>query len=386
MDLYLPSLPSLGDDLGVNTTLAQLTMTACTLGLGLGQILVGPLSDKFGRRRPIILGVLLFALMSLACTVAPNIGFLVTFRFIQGLGGAAGMVVARAMVRDMYEGQALTRMFSLLMLVSGSAPIIAPILGGQLVRVVDWRGVFLVLFGIGAALFVIALLGVKETLPKERRQTGGFRAIGVHVTTVAKDGLFVAVVLVLGCTTASFMSYITMTSFIFQDEFGTTPTEFSIIFTINSVAIVLGSQLNGFLARRFSSFRLLGVALAGALLATLAVLDSAVMSAPLVALCASLAAVLFFQGWVNPNTTSIAMQDHGAHAGTASALLGTAQFVVGPLIGPLVSLGGASSLALGVTMVSCLALANVLWYAVVRPIMRKRLPGTGEPEISRLVN
>ncbi|MEF2978568.1 multidrug effflux MFS transporter [Subtercola sp. YIM 133946] len=367
MDLYLPSLPQLQTDLGTSTTLAQLTMSACMMGLGLGQFVMGPLSDRFGRRVPLIAGVFVYTLMSLACAFAPNIGLLIVFRFVQGLGGAAGMVVSRASIRDMYAGSDLARMFSLVMLVSGSAPILAPIIGGQLTRFMDWRGVFLVLAGIGVVLVVGAATGVRESLPREARRVGGLSAVGRDFSIVARDRLVLGVILILACTTASFTTYLSMTSFIFQNEFAVSPLAFSGLYAINSFAYVLGSQVNGRLARRRSALWLLTLALGGGLVGAVLVLVAGLIPLPLVALCASLAIVTFFQGATNPNTAAIALRDHAARAGTAAALLGTAQFVVAPIIGPLVSLAGATAVTLGVTMVVALVLANVVLRVTVRP-------------------
>ncbi len=363
MDMYLPALPELAADLETNETLAQLTMVACMLGLGIGQFVFGPLSDRWGRRVPIVIGVAVFTVFSMLCAFAPNIWTLLLFRFVQGIGGSAGQVVARACVRDMYEGRAMVRMFSLLMLVSGAAPILAPIVGGGLTLVTDWRGIFFTLAGLGALLVCVALFGVRETLPPERRSSGGLGEIFGSFGVVVRDRVFVTMAIVLGFSSAAFFAYLTMSSFVFQQEFALSPTGFSIVFAVNSVAIIAGAQVNGLLARRFLPVRLLRVALIGSFVVTAALLISALLSAPFLVIGGLLTVVLFFQGWIMPNTTALALEHHGTHAGSASALLGTIQFLVGPVVGPMVSLIAVTSLTLGATMVSgigCALLALLL--------------------------
>ena len=350
LDLYLPALPNLGDDLQTNESMAQLTMAACMLGLGLGQFVFGPMSDRYGRKIPIIVGVSMFTLFSVLCAFAPNIGVLLLFRFLQGVGGSAGQSVARACVRDMYDGSLLVRMFSLLMLVSGAAPILAPVIGGALTLVMDWRGTFLVLAGIGATLTLVAVLGLRETLPAERRSPGGFGHVIGSFGLVVRDRIFLVMMLALSFTTASFTSYLTMSSFVFQQEFALTPVGFSLLFAINSVAIITGAQVNGLLSRRFSSTRLLTVALSCSAVATVSLMITAMIGSPLAVVAVLLTCVMFFQGWVMPNSTAIALQRHGRHAGSASALLGAVQFTVGPTVGPLVSLIAVSAQTLSTTM------------------------------------
>src|SRR6266705_566720 len=176
IDMYLPALPSLSRDFGTGASQAQLTLSACLLGLALGQVIAGPISDALGRRRPLLVGLTAYALASLLCVVAPSVYVLVALRFIQGLAGAAGIVIARAVVRDLHSGEALARFFSLLMLVNGLAPILAPLFGGLLLRFTSWRGVFIVLAVIGALLLLAAATSLGETLPPDRRQSGGISA------------------------------------------------------------------------------------------------------------------------------------------------------------------------------------------------------------------
>ena len=175
LDLYLPALPQLADDLDASASAAQLTITACLVGLAVGQLVAGPLSDRLGRKRPLIVGLLAYVVASAACTLAPSATVLIVLRLIQGLAGAAGIVISRAIARDLYSGSALMIFFSRLLLVAGLAPVLAPVLGDQLSRIMSWRGIFWVLAGFGAVLLIAGWLGLRETLPPERRVIGGMR-------------------------------------------------------------------------------------------------------------------------------------------------------------------------------------------------------------------
>src|SRR5947209_4111624 len=191
LDMYLPALPSLSRDLGSGASQAQLTLTACLLGLASGQVIAGPQSDALGRRRPLLVGLLGYAVSSALCAVAPSVPVLIVLRLVQGLTGAAGIVIARAVVRDLYVGTEAARFYALTMLVNGLAPILAPIIGAQLLRVTSWRGVFLVLGAIGVVLFLAGALGLPETLPPERRRTGGIGPILLTFRRLLEDRVFV---------------------------------------------------------------------------------------------------------------------------------------------------------------------------------------------------
>jgi DHA1 family bicyclomycin/chloramphenicol resistance-like MFS transporter len=371
MDLYLPSLPQLADSLDTTASLAQLTMTACLIGLGFGQLLFGPLSDRFGRRVPLIIGVAAFTIFSLASAFAPTIWLLLLFRFLQGLGGAAGVVIAAAAVRDLYSGRDLARMFSLIVMVSGTAPIVAPLIGGWLTLVTDWRGIFLVLSGAGAALLALAVFGVSESLPVERRSRGGLLTTVSGFRLVVKDRVFVTMLFAVAATTGGFVSYLTMSSFVFQDEYGLTPVGFSLVFALNSVAFATGAHVNGRLTRRFATLRLLRFEIAGAALACAGLLASALSGAPIVVVAACITITLLFYGGMVPNMTALALEKQSEHAGSASAVLGGTQFIVGPLVGPIVSTIAVSAVTLGATMVAGLVLAFVI-VALLLPVTASR--------------
>jgi len=366
MDLYLPSLPELATSLGASDALAQLTMIVCTVGLGVGGIFAGPLSDRYGRRPVMLTGVIGFTVLTLCCVVAPDIWSLIVFRFVQGLLGAASMVVARAAVRDLFEARDLSRIFSLLMLVTGTAPIIAPVIGGQLVRFTDWRGVFVVLAIIGALLVLVAIFGFRETLPVGMRTRSVRAAFGGGVMALVRDRTYVGMVLMLGFTQGAFMTYLAMSSFVFEHEFALSATGFSLLFAVNSVAIIGGAQLNAVLTRWLSPHALLTWGLVGSVVALLVAVLLVLIGGGFWALCVPLFVTLLFQGWVMPNSSSLALEHHAANAGLAAALLGSAQFIIGPVLSPVVSSFEVSSRSLSITMCAAVAIAVIVLVMVPR--------------------
>ncbi|WP_218004403.1 multidrug effflux MFS transporter [Microtetraspora niveoalba] len=373
MDLYMPLLPQLADDLHTSDSLAQTSMSVCMLGLALGQLVMGPLSDRLGRRRPVLAGVALFAVLSLLCAVAPTIEVLLAARFLQGVTGSAGVVIALAAARDMAEGVELARLLTLLGLVGALAPILAPVAGGQLAAVLDWRGVFVVLAGIGVALFLVALTLLRETLPPPSRHAGGVRATARRFRGVLRERLFVAYLLVNTCVGAAFFAYLASISFVLQGSYHLTPQAFSAVFAANSVVLMLGSLLNRALVRRAGTVRMYAAGTTATALASVALLCAVVAGLGLAVLLGVLALLLLCYGVIAPNSSALALADHGERAGTAAALLGTSSFAVGPVIAPVVSLGGAGALPMATTMaVATVAAGALVWTAVLPRLRRSR--------------
>jgi len=261
LDLYLPALPQLADELRASTSAAQLSITACLIGLAFGQLIAGPLSDRFGRRRPLVIGLTAYLLASLACAVAPSITVLVVLRLAQGLAGAAGLVIARAIARDLYSGQTLLIFFSRLTLISGLAPVLAPVLGGQLSKIMSWRGIFAVLAGFGLLLLATGWFGLRETLPPARRTTGGLPSTLRGFAVLLHDRLFVGTALAAGLASASLFAYISGSTFVLQRIYGLSAQGFSLAFGANSLGIMAASQVGGRLARRWSALRVLALGL-----------------------------------------------------------------------------------------------------------------------------
>jgi len=345
MDLYLPALPSLTRDLGGSPPLVQLTLTACLLGLAAGQVVAGPLSDARGRRRPLRVGVAAYALASLLCALAPSVPVLIACRLIQGTGGAAGVVIARAVVRDVYAGSAVARFFAFTMLISGLAPILAPVAGGQLLRVTSWRGAFVVLAVIGLLLLVAAAVGLPETLPVDRRRSGGIRNTLSTFRGLVADRLFVGYALSLGLTMGATFTYVSGAPFVLEGIYGVSPQVFGLLFGTNALGIMLMGQLGGRLVGRVGSRRLLvaglGVAVAGSLL----LLAAVSLGLGLAGVLPGFLLVVSSIGLISPNATALALADHAHQAGSASALLGLLYYVVGAVVAPLAGLGGTHTAA-----------------------------------------
>ncbi|CUW28117.1 MULTISPECIES: multidrug effflux MFS transporter [Streptomyces] len=344
MDMYLPSLPEVTRSLHASAAAVQLTLTACLLGMALGQLVVGPMSDRWGRRRPLLTGLAVYLVATALCAVAPNVETLVAFRLVQGLAGAAGIVIARAVVRDLYDGVAMARFFSTLMLISGVAPIVAPLIGGQILRVTDWRGVFVVLTVVGAALAVLVWLRLPETLPPAGRHGGGVGQALRAMRGLLADLPFTGYMLAGGFAFAALFAYISASPFVIQEIYGASPQTFSLLFGLNSVGLVIAGQINGkVLVGRVSLDKVLGTGLAVIVLAATALLlmaSGALGEVGLAPIAAALFVLMSAMGITLPNAQTLALLRTRHAAGSASALLGTSSFLVGATASPLVGVAG----------------------------------------------
>jgi MFS transporter, DHA1 family, multidrug resistance protein len=368
IDMYLPALPSITDDLHTTSTAVQLTLTGTLAGLALGQLAIGPWSDAVGRRVPLLAGLVLHVLASVACVFAPDVTVLGALRVLQGLGVAASSVVAMAVVRDLFSGAAFARLFSRLMLVMGAAPILAPTLGSAVLRWTEWRGVFVALAAFGVLLTVLAALALTETLPPARRRSGGVMAtLGVY-GSLLRDRVFVGLVLVAGFAMAALFAYVAGSSFVLQEVYGLTEAQFGLAFGAGAVGLIGGTQYNVRLLRRFTPQRILGSALAaGTVAGALLVVLAATGLGGLPALLAALWAVLAAAGLALPNAPALAMSRHGEAAGTAAALLGAVQFGVGAVAAPLVGVLGTGATAMAVVIAGGMLTATLTLLIVVRP-------------------
>jgi MFS transporter, DHA1 family, multidrug resistance protein len=368
IDMYLPALPTIVTDLATTESAAQLTLTGTLIGLSLGQLLVGPLSDTFGRRRPLLVGVGVHVLASLLCLVAPNVEVLGALRVLQGVGAASATVVAMAIVRDLFVGRAAATLFSRLMLVLGVAPVLAPTIGGEVLRFTSWRGVFGVLAVLAVLMIVMAARAVPETLPAERRRPLGLGNTLRTYGGLLRDRTFVGLVLVAGLAMSGLFGYVAGSSFVFQEQFGMNEQQFGLMFGAGAIFLICATQLNAALLQRFEPRVILPAALAlgtvaGATLLTLA----ATGVGGLVGVVAPLWTVLFALGFVMPNAPTLALARHGEAAGTASALLGAIQMGVGAVVSPVVGLLGNDAVAMGAVMAAGAALALAVLLSVVRP-------------------
>ncbi len=372
IDMYLPSLPKLMGDLQTSASLAQLTLTACLLGLSVGQLFVGSISDIYGRRKPLIIALIIYVASSLLCAVAPSIWILVLLRFLQGASGSAGIVISRAMVRDMYTGPEMTKFFSLLMLVNGAAPILAPIIGGQLLQFTSWHGVFIVLGVISICMLISVIFVLRETLPLEERITGGVAGTLSVYGKLLKDRLFMGYAVSQGFVSAAMFAYISGSPFVLQNIYGASPQAFSLFFAINGIGIIIASQITGRLAGKVSEKALFVVGIGIAAVGGTSLLLTIVFGIGLIGVLCSLFLVVSSVGVVSTTGFSLAMRNQKQAAGTAAALLGLLQFISGALVAPLVGIGGSNTaLPMGVVIALCEAGAVLYYLLMARPSERK---------------
>lgn len=344
IDLYLPALPAIARDLNVPSSAVQLTLTGTLVGLGLGQLVIGPLSDTVGRRIPLVAGTMLHITASLLCLIAPSVALLATFRVLQGVGAAASMVVALAVLRDLFTERTAASTLSRLMLVMGVVPILAPTLGGAILVVASWRGIFAVLAVLGVVLLVVALVALRETLPPERRRTGQFMPVVRTYGSLLTDRAFIALVLVGALGMSALFSYVSGAPFVLQGQYGLSQQVFAVVFGVGAVALIGASQLNPVLLDRFPTRQIVFGGLVastffGLVMTALAITGIGGLPGFMITLWLVLASI----GFVLPNAPALALSRHGEAAGTASALLGAAQFGLGALVAPLVGLSATTT-------------------------------------------
>ncbi|MCW2522384.1 MAG: transporter [Frankiales bacterium] len=356
-DMYLPALPTMAREQHASTSTVQLTLTACLLGLGIGQVVAGPLSDRFGRRRPLLIGMALFMVASIACALAPNIPVLIATRGLQGLAGAAGVVISRAVVRDLFEGPAVAAMMSRLMLVMGVAPILAPLGGSALLHATSWRGLFWIMTGFALILFIGSLRFVPETLTHHVDDPERV-PVGRTLSELFHNPRFVGAVTGGAFAIAAMFAYISGSSFVFQQVFGLNQSVYALIFGLNAVGIIALSQLSAHLVRTHSPAALLLAATTISSLGGIGLLLGALSHAGLPVIVPMLFLSVASVGLALPNSGAIALAGPRNQAGTASATLGLAQFGVGAAVAPLVgAFGGADAVPMAVVICVCAVIA-----------------------------
>lgn len=365
IDMYLPALPELAQHFGTSAALVQLSLTFFLLGLASGQLVAGPLSDVRGRRGPLLIGMLIYTVSSLLCAFSPSIGLLIVLRFIQGLAGSVGVVISRAAVRDLYSGSELTKFFSLLMIVNGLGPILAPIIGGQLLRVTTWQGVFIVLFAAGLLFCATILLRLPETLPKERRVKSGLKGTLLTFRGLLRNGRFMGYALSQSFVMAAMFAYISGSSFVLQNMFGVSPQMYSLIFAVNGLGIIVTGQIAGRLSGRYGERRLLASGLLLCALGGVLLLITVLAGGGLWPILICLLAVVSSVGMISTTTFSLAMQDQAETAGSASALLGLLPLLLGGCVAPLVGLGGDETALPMAVVIAAAGLLSVLSYLLL---------------------
>jgi DHA1 family bicyclomycin/chloramphenicol resistance-like MFS transporter len=370
-DIYLPSLPEVARDLDTTRTAVQLTMTATLIGGAFGQLVIGPLSDRFGRRKPVLVGVTLHVLVSLLCAVAPDITSLIALRALQGFFNASATVVAMAVIRDQFLGADASRLISRLMLVIGVAPLLAPSAGGLIAGEVGWRGVFVALALFGVVLWLVVWRRLPETLPPERRRHGGLRTALSGYRGLLRDGHFVALAVLPGLGMAALFAYVVGSPFVLRQEYGLSANEFAVLFALNGVALVAGAQVNAAVVKRVAPIRILRVALP-AVLVLAAVLVAVVVTdaGGLVGMLVVLFLCLSLINFIGPNASALALGRHGEIAGTAAAFIGCLQAGVAGAVSPLVGVLGGDAVAMTLVMAGTSAVAFAV-VAMATPAYRR---------------
>lgn len=370
IDLYLPAFPALQQDLRVSATAVQLTLTATIIGFAAGQLVVGPLSDKIGRRSPLIIATAVHILASIGAALSTEVTVLGMFRVLQGIGAAGGGVVAMAMVRDLFSGYPLVKMMSRLALVNGMAPIVAPLIGSQLLTFMPWPGIFWLLSGYGALVLIAALFLIVETLPPERRRAQ--TSMLARYRAVFSDRIFVGMLLLGGFNFAGLFSYLSASPFIFQGIYGLSPQEYGLLFCLNSVAVVIGVQLSARLVRRIGPQWILAMATVVQCAMALLIVLFDQLGFGFFGTLIPLWFYILATGFVFPCVQVIALVNHGAQAGTAASLLGAVTFGFAGAISPIVGAVGTSTAApMGAIMAACIGLGILTLWLIVQP---KKVP------------
>lgn len=348
-DMYLPSLPVVADELGTSHSAVQFTITATLLGGALGQLLIGPLSDRFGRRAPVFVGVTVHIIASLLCLFTYNVAPLIVLRIIQGIGNASAGVVAIAVIRDRLSGAAASAAMSRLMLVIGVAPLLAPTIGATLAGWWGWRSVFAALAIFGVVLLFAVWRFLPETLPVERR-LGSLREVVGSYPVLFRDRSFILFAVLPGLMMTVLFAYVAGAPFIFQEGFGLTESQFALLFAINGVGLVVGAQLNASLVRRYSPIRVLRLVFPLSVITIGWIFTAAHAGAGLIGLTIPLVLTLGLNAMVAPNASAIALSRHGERAGAAAAMVGSLQSLLPGLIAPLVGFLGSDARAMASVM------------------------------------
>ena len=360
IDMYLPALPTIRAALRTDVDTAQLSLMVFFAAVGLGQLIYGPVSDMVGRKPPIYFGLVLFAFGSIGCAIAPDIHTLIIFRFVQGLGACAGMVIPRAVVRDMHTGHDAARLMSLLMLVFSVSPILAPLTGSLVIRLTSWRGIFWTVAVAAVLGLVLAATALKETRPREARVSSNMRSALSAYGTLLRDPHYLGLVFICSFGVASFFAYLANSSFVLIDHYGLSPTLYGLAFSVNAVAFIGAAQFTGTLGKRYGLPRLVRTAVVGYAVVMVALL---LLNMAGIDNLGVLMALLFvgygFLGLVMPSSAVLALEEHGKIAGTASALLGTFQFVTGACVVGVIGRfldGSARPMLAGIAACSIIAL------------------------------
>jgi DHA1 family bicyclomycin/chloramphenicol resistance-like MFS transporter len=371
IDLYLPAFPVLEEDFQTTAAAIQLTLTGTMIGFAIGQLVVGPLSDKVGRRIPLIVVTAVHVLASVGAAFAPSLELLSVARVLMGMGAAAGGVVAMAIVRDLFGGRRLVVMLSRLALVSGVAPVVAPLIGSWLLTLMPWRGIFVVLAAYGVLMLLSTILFIPETLPVARRQERGGSTVLQRYRSVLSDRVFIGVLIIGGMTFSGLFSYLSASPFLFQQTHGLDAQQYGLLFAVNSLGVVLGVQTASRLAARFGPQWVMAYSTSVLLIAAVAIVVADQLGLGLWGTVVPLFVFMTACGFTFPNVQVLALDRHGKAAGTAASILGATNFGVAGLISPVVGWiskdAGITATTMASVMVGCAVIGILSLWLIVRP-------------------
>ena len=367
VDLYLPSLPQLASFFETNASMTQLTLTTAMIGLALGQLLLGPLSDKFGRKKPLIISLIIYIISTVLIVFSPNIETMIVLRVIQGLSSAGSVVISRAVATDLYRGREMTRFFGLLMTINGLAPIISPILGSLLLEYISWKGVFVFLALIGVIVLIFSFR-LKESLSVENRLQGSIFSTFLTFGVIIKNRLFMSYVGIQSFLLGSMFAYIAASPFILQSFYGLSAFIFSLCFGANGAALVIGANVGGKLPNR----KALAIGVLAFLVAALYTIAVLIIQPYWLFVEIGFFAMLLLMGITFPAISSLAMESERQYAGSASALLGFAPFFLGGVVSPLVGIGNIFYSTSFVILICALLALSIYW------VIRHKIPTSAE--------
>ncbi|WP_318614452.1 multidrug effflux MFS transporter [Sporosarcina sp. YIM B06819] len=372
IDMYLPSFPTIVGAFDTTASFVQVSLTACLLGIGLGQLTLGPMSDVHGRKRPLLIGLAAYFVASFLCVIAPSIEFFIAARFMQGFAASAGIVISRAVVRDVYSGRELTKFFALLMLINNLAPILAPIFGGGILAFTDWTGVFAVLSAIGFLLFVVVLWRMDETLPVQMRVPSSISNTLRNFLSLLKNRQFMGFALAQGFIMAGIFAYVAGTPFVYQNIYGVSPQTFSLLFGMNGLGLILGTQTVGRLTGVLSEKQFLEIGLFMSITSGTLLLLAVLLNGPLLTIVIPIFFFVASIGVISTSSFSLAMESQGHIAGSASALLGLLPFILGSITAPLVGIAGEeTAIPMGVIIFTASLIAVLAYVGLARNTLKE---------------
>lgn len=373
IDMYLPGFTEMSRDLGTPASTVQLTLTAFLFGFASGQLVIGTLSDRFGRRRPLLISLAVCTVASIGCAIAPGIALLIALRFVQGFTGAAGVVIGRSIIRDLTEGRAAVKAFSILAAIVSFAPVVAPLLGGTLLPLVSWRGVLGVIAAATLLMTVVIFLFVPESLAVEHRNDGGIGATLRTARALFANRIYVGYLAVLAFTYGAVFAYVSASPFVFQNVFGLSARWYSVAFTFNALGLILASAVNTRIVYRIDPARTLLVAQATLLTVGLLLGTSILTGVATIATVLPLTFLMLTSiGFTAGNSTALAMNAVKHGVGTAAALLGAVQFTFGAVVSPVVGLGGEDTAVPMVAVIMICTSISFLALLVTRHLIAAR--------------